>query len=104
MQYNIYIRGDNLHFNWNSDKNQKLLEERDICFEDVIVAINSGNLLSVRKNSSENHQSQDVLIVEIDEYVYYVPFVKNGNEYFLKTIIPSRKLTKEFLGRGGKNE
>mgnify|MGYP003483218859 CR=1 FL=1 len=88
----------------NSDKNQKLLEERDICFEDIIVAINSGNLLSVRKNSSENHQSQDVLIVEIDEYVYYVPFVKNGNEYYLKKIIPSRKLTKEFLGGGGKNE
>jgi uncharacterized DUF497 family protein len=104
MQYNISIRGNNLHFNWNSDKNQKLLEERDICFEDVIVAINLGNLLSVRKNSSENHQLQDVMIVEIDEYVYYVPFVKNENEYFLKTIIPSRKLIKEFLGRGGKNE
>ena len=91
-----------MHFNWNFDKNQKLLDERDVCFEDVVVAINSGKLLSVRKNSSENHVSQDILIVEIENYVYYVPFVKSGDEYFLKTIIPSRKLTKEFLG--GKNE
>ena len=91
-----------MHFNWNFDKNQKLLDERDVCFEDVVVAINSGKLLSVRKNSSENHVSQDILIVEIENYVYYVPFVKSGDEYFLKTIIPSRKLTKEFLG--GNNE
>lgn len=91
-----------MHFNWNIEKNEKLLEERDICFEDVIVAINSGKLLSVRKNKSENHLTQDILIVEIDDYVYYVPFIKNEKEYFLKTIIPSRKLTKEFLG--GKNE
>ncbi|MBN2839230.1 MAG: BrnT family toxin [Fusobacteriaceae bacterium] len=91
-----------MHFNWNSEKNEKLLEERNICFEDVIVAINSGKLLSVRKNTSENHLSQDILIVEVEEYVYYVPFIKSEKEYFLKTIIPSRKLTKEFLG--GKNE
>lgn len=91
-----------MHFNWNVEKNEKLLEERDICFEDVIVAINSGKLLSVRKNKSENYLTQDILIVEIDDYVYYVPFIKNEKEYFLKTIIPSRELTKEFLG--GKNE
>lgn len=91
-----------MHFNWNSEKNQKLLEERNICFEDVVVAINSGKLLSIRKNHSDNHLTQEILIIEIDGYVYYVPFAKNGNEYFLKTIIPSRKLTKEFLG--GKNE
>ncbi len=91
-----------MHFNWNSEKNEKLLEERNVCFEDVIVAINSDKLLSVRKNTLENHLSQDVLIVEIEKYVYYVPFIKNEKEYFLKTIIPSRKLTKEFLG--GKNE
>ena len=44
---------------------------------------------------------QRVFVVELNNYVYYVPFVKAGDDLFLKTIIPSRKLTKEYLRQGG---
>jgi hypothetical protein len=30
--------------------------------------------------------------------VYLVPFVENDTDIFLKTIIPSRKMTKKYLG------
>ena len=33
-------------------------------------------------------------VVQVDEYVYLVPFVEDEHEIFLKTIIPSRKATK----------
>jgi hypothetical protein len=31
--------------------------------------------------------------------VYLVPFVEDERSVFLKTIIPSRKVTKEYLGK-----
>jgi hypothetical protein len=42
-----------------------------------------------------------VYVVAVDEYVYLVPFVESDEEVFLKTIIPSRKATKQY--RGGSN-
>jgi len=39
-----------------------------------------------------------VSVVIVDDYVYLVPFVESEKEIFLKTIIPSRKATKEYLG------
>ena len=37
-------------------------------------------------------------IVDVDGYAYMLPFVKQGEAYFLKTIIPCRKATKLYLG------
>jgi len=37
-------------------------------------------------------------IIEYKNYVYLVPFIENKKEIFLKTIIPSRKATKKYLG------
>jgi hypothetical protein len=36
--------------------------------------------------------------VEINGYAYLVPFVQDKNKIFLKTIIPSRKAQKQYLG------
>jgi hypothetical protein len=36
--------------------------------------------------------------VRRDDYVYLVPFVEDEQTVFLKTIIPSRKATKQYLG------
>ena len=44
------------------------------------------------------YSGQRVLIVEVEEYAYVVPFVESETEVFLKTIIPGRKATKKYLG------
>lgn len=88
-------------FNWNSYKNQALILERGISFEEAVFHIENGGLLDdiVHPNASD-YPNQRVFIVLIDDYVYLVPYVENQEEVFLKTIIPSRKFTKIYLGGG----
>jgi uncharacterized DUF497 family protein len=88
--------------NWNPDKNKKLIAERNISFEDVVFCLQSGGLLDdLAHRNKEKYPSQRIFIVSIDEYAYLVPYVENDHEIFLKTIIPSRKATKQYL-RGKK--
>ena len=82
---------------WDPAKNQKLKTERNISFEEILVCIENQQVLAIIQNPSKKYKDQRVFIVELNHYVYYVPFVKAGDDLFLKTIIPSRKLTKEFL-------
>jgi uncharacterized DUF497 family protein len=84
-------------FEWNDEKNLLLKQMRNICFEDVVLSIHNGNLLDFVKNPSLNHSNQYCMIVDIANYVYVVPFVKNGQNFFLKTVYPSRKMTKKYL-------
>lgn len=75
-----------------------LKSERQVCFEDVVISIEMGFLLNVLEHpNQEKYKGQRVFIVQIDDYVYLVPFVENDSEVFLKTIIPSRKATKKYL-------
>ena len=86
-------------FNWNSDKNQELIDTRDVSFEDVVFYIQRGQLLDDLSNPKQTkYPDQRIFIVEIDSYAYLVPYVENDEEIFLKTIIPSRKATKQYLG------
>jgi hypothetical protein len=86
-------------FNWSEEKNKILKENRKISFEDVIVAIQEGDLLEIIPNPSKNHQEQDCFIVSIGNYTYIVPFIENEEGIFLKTIYPSRKYKKIFLNK-----
>lgn len=85
-----------LNFFWNYDKNQKLLLERNVDFDNVIDAIAEGNLLDILKSDKPKYQHQHILVVLIKDYVYYIPFVEHKNAVFFKTIIPSRKLNKKY--------
>jgi len=86
-------------FNWNSDKNHQLINKRGICFEDVVLNINLGNELDIYDHpNNEQYSNQQISVVRIEDYVYLVPFVESENEIFLKTIIPSRKATKQYIG------
>lgn len=86
-------------FNWNSDKNQQLILERGVSFEEAVFHIENGGLLDdiVHPNDKE-YPNQRIFIVHMADYVYLVPYVEGQEEIFLKTIIPSRKFTKIFLG------
>jgi uncharacterized DUF497 family protein len=86
-------------FRWNAEKNIQLQSDRGIGFERVVLAIAEGNVLDVIKHpNQEKYSSQRIFIIEISQYVYLVPFVESDEEIFLKTIIPSRKLKKKYLG------
>jgi hypothetical protein len=79
-------------FAWSHEKNVQLLAQRRLCFEDVIVAIEEGDLLDVREYPNpQRYPGQRILIVRLDGYVQFVPFVESYEHLCLKTIIPSRK-------------
>lgn len=84
------------YFDWNPEKNKKLIKERGISFEMCLVYIEQGKILDIINNKTP-HEHQFVYVLEIEEYVYYVPFVEDEEKIFLKTIIPSRKATKKYL-------
>ena len=86
-------------FKWNTEKNEVLLKERGITFEEIVEKINSGaKIIEADHPNREKYPNQKILIVDVDGYAYLVPCIIEQNEYFLKTIIPSRKATKKFLG------
>ena len=84
-------------FNWSDEKNEKLKKSRNIGFEEIVIAIEKGNVLDIIKNPSKKYFNQFVFVIEIESYAYAVPAVKAENEYFLKTIFPSRKLTQKYI-------
>lgn len=85
-------------FNWNHTKNQWLIKERDISFDDILFYILKGQLLdNVEHPNRDKYPNQRMFIVEVDSYAYLVPYVESDEEIFLKTIIPSRKATKHYL-------
>lgn len=87
-----------MEFRWNKEKNVLLLQTRNICFEDIIEAIDSGGFLDVKNNpKQERYPWQVILYILYDDYVYEVPAIHEWNDvYFLKTIYPSRKAKKRF--------
>jgi len=85
-------------YRWSEAKNRLLRGERGICFEDVVAAIEAGRLLDVLKHrNASKYPRQSVFVVELSGYVYLVPYVEDVSFYFLKTIIPSRKATRDYL-------
>ena len=88
--------------NWNPDKNRKLIEERNISFENIDFSLQSGGLLDdISHPNSQKYPHQRVFVISIDDYAYLVPYVENEDEIFLKTVVPSRKATKQYI-RGEK--
>ena len=87
------------YYKWNHDKNERLKAERGLSFEQVILHIERGDLIDVIEHPNQSkYPNQQMLIVKIINCVYLVPFVENEEGKFLKTIIPSRKATREYLG------
>jgi len=84
---------------WNAEKNGILKKERNISFEDVVLNIQLGNEVDIYDHPNQKcYPDQKISVVLIEGYAYLVPFVENVDEIFLKTIIPSRKATKQYAG------
>ena len=86
-------------FSWDTAKNLLLHRERGVSFEDVVFHIEAGHEVAVLMHPNQlRYPNQKISVVLIEDYAYLVPFVETDREIFLKTIIPSRKATKQFKG------
>ncbi len=85
-------------FDWNPEKNDRLKRTRSIDFEDVVFHIQNGDLLAILEHPNpKRYPNQRVMVLDINGYAHLVPFVEQDGTWFLKTIIPSRKATREYL-------
>ena len=90
------------YFDWNEEKNKELIKTRNISFEDAMFYIQRGEILDILEHINQTkYPNQQYFVLNINEYIYYVPFVEDKEKVFLKTIIPSRKLTKKYLNKNG---
>ena len=88
------------YFGWNEVKNETLKAGRGIGFEEVVFHIERGDLIEVLAHPNQaRYGGQRIFVVRCDDYVYLVPFVEDERVVFLKTIIPSRKATKQHMGK-----
>jgi uncharacterized DUF497 family protein len=88
------------YFTWDDSKNEKVKAERGIGFEDIVFHIERGDLIEVLEHPNQvRYGGQRIFVVRRDDYVYLVPFAEDEATVFLKTIIPSRKATKQYLGK-----
>jgi len=87
------------YFDWNDEKNEMLKKVRGVSFEQVELAIASGDLVDrLRHQNPEKYPNQKVFLVKIENYIYSVPYIEDNERIFLKTIIPNSKATKIYLG------
>jgi uncharacterized DUF497 family protein len=87
------------YYDWNDDKNELLKKWRGVSFEQVVLAIVSGDLVDrVKHPNPEKYPNQRVFLVKIEDYIYSVSYVEEDEKLFLKTIIPNSKATKKYLG------
>ena len=85
--------------NWNTEKSVVLKSSRGICFEDVVFFIERGDILDDYLHPNQkDYPGQRIMVINIANYAYLIPYVENDEELFLKTIIPSRKATQRYLG------
>ncbi len=86
------------YFTWDNGKNEKLIEERGISFEEIVFHIREGGILDILDHPNQTrYAGQRIFVIDVEGYAYLVPFVETEDEIFLKTIIPSRKATRKYL-------
>lgn len=86
-----------MKFEWNPKKNEWLKKERGVSFEQVIFHLSRGDVWKVGDHPDQKkYPGQKIYFVIMDDYIYMVPYIVQKDEIFLKTIIPSRKATKDF--------
>jgi uncharacterized DUF497 family protein len=87
------------YYDWDEKKNELLKHVRGVSFEQVVLAIELGDLVDrVKHPNPVRYPHQKVFLVNIEDYIYSVPYIEDNDKIFLKTIIPNRKATKKYLG------
>ncbi|MBT3199063.1 MAG: toxin [Phycisphaerales bacterium] len=94
--YNTVMR-----YEWDPAKNEELKRERNVSFEQIVFHLSQGDIWKIAEHPDQKkYPGQKIYFVVVEEYVHLVPFVIEDEYYFLKTIIPSRKVTRDY-NKGG---
>ena len=92
-------------FRWNHKKNEALKTQRGISFEEIVLAVEADGLIDeLRHTNLDKYPNQSILVVALDAYAYLVPYVEEPDYYFLKTVIPSPKASRDYLQRSDPDE
>ncbi len=99
MMYNLFVK-----YEWEPEKNEWLKDNRNISFEQVIFHLSRGDIWKIADHPDQKkYPRQKIYFVIVEDYIYLVPHVIEKEHIYLKTIIPSRKATKDYLKeKGGK--
>ena len=85
-------------YQWSTEKNRILKQKRGVTFEQAVMHIENGDILDLIDHPNKTrYANQQIIVININEYAHAVPFVQQNEIRFLKTIVPSRKLTKLYL-------
>ena len=85
-------------YKWNEDKNSILKSQRGFSFDDVVLHIKENGIIDNYKHpNKEKYPNQYIYVVDLGGYIHFVPYVFDGDDIFLKNIIPSRKLHKKYM-------
>ena len=85
-------------FRWDNEKNELLKANRGVCFEQVVLLMERGEVLdTIEHPNQEKYPGQKIAVIMIDNYAYLVPYVEDNEEIILKTIIPSRKAANKYM-------
>jgi len=92
----MYI--DAMKYEWDPEKNVWLKTNRNISFEQIIFHLGQGDIWGTSDHpNQEKYPRQKLYFVIVEDYIYIVPHIVEENHIFLKTIIPSRKATRDYL-------
>jgi len=85
-------------YRWNEDKNSILKSTRGFSFNDAIEVMSKEGVLDNYKHPNvEKYPNQYIYVIALDGYMHYIPYVIDGDDIFLKNIIPSRQLQKKYM-------
>ena len=86
-----------MRYEWNPEKNDKLKRERNISFEKIVFHLSQGDVWKVANHPDQKkYPGQRVYFVVVEDYIHLVPHIVEDEYVFRKTIIPSRKATKDY--------
>lgn len=71
---------------WDEATNKKLIRRLGICFEDILMAIEKGNIVDILIRDDSRNNSEKIILIKINNKKYLVPYIDIGKKEF-KTII-----------------
>ncbi|WP_319560289.1 toxin [Marispirochaeta sp.] len=83
---------------WDKEKNEKLILERNISFDEISQMIMDGKYMDIIENPVR--EGQMYFVMEIQDYTWIVPFIIDEDDNIvLKTAYQSRKYHKKYRGK-----